>query len=410
MMKNSHVFAALMGVSCLGCSSALAQDSGMGAVLSKPPGIERDRQVIEVPMDVRMGKLFIDATVESETRAFIFDTGSPTILTTDLAKALNLEIMGQNTGRDANGREVTMDVAVVETLAIGGLTFHNVPVLIFDPHQLELGACILDGGVIGSEILPGSVWTMDTEQGRLTVSAPGAATDSREASLTARLHDFGYPHTPVVDYSVGDVRDKAIFDTGSADEVVLFEGVADSKKVRRSIAAGTVVKGRGSDGVSAGGPGDIRDLHRFTLPEFHLGKDSIGPVRATTRETAPTLIGAAILDRYAVTLDYAAGQFILTDRASPMPRAPEPGYSVSVVNGAVTVTRLYEGTLAEQAGLRLGDQVTSINGHAFRDLDTGPVCEEALWLADTFDRTARAELVVERAGGPETIRIPKMVH
>jgi hypothetical protein len=409
-MKKSHVFAALMGVFCLSISGAAAQDSGMGAVLSKPPGIERDSQVIEVPMDVRMGKLFIEATVEGETRAFIFDTGSPTILTTDLANALNLQIIGQNTGRDANGRAVTMDVAVVETLAIGGLTFHNLPVLIFDPHRLELGPCIFDGGVIGSEILPGSVWTMDTEQGRLTISAPDAATYSKEASLTARLHDFGYPHAPIVDYSIEDVRDKAIFDTGSPDEVVLFEGVTDSKKVRRSIAAGTVVKGRGSEGVSAGGPGDIRDLHRFTLPEFHLGKDSIGPVRAMTRKTAPTLIGAAILDRYAVTLDYPAGQFILTDRARRSPRPPEPGYDVSIVNGTVTVTALFEDTPAEQAGLRLGDRVTSINGHAFTDIDTGSVCEEALWLADTLDRTARAELVVERAGGLKTIRMPEVIH
>lgn len=409
-MTFIRAFSRLTAAFCLNCGVAAAQEPRSGAVLSKPPVIERTVQVTVVPMDVRMGKLFINAAVDGETREFIFDTGSPTILTKDLANALKIEIIGQNTGTDANGREVTMDIAVVETLSLGDLTFRDVPVLIFDPDQLELGPCLFDGGVIGSEILPGSVWNVDTEQGRLTVSAPGAATPPKEPALTARLYDFGYPHTPVVDYSIGDIHDKAIFDTGSAEEVVLFEGVAESKKVRRGIAAGTLLKGRGSDGISAGGPGEVRDLSRFTLPEFHLGQERAGPVRATTRKIAPTLIGAAILDRYTVTLDYAAGKFILTDRAKRLTRTPEPGYAVSIVNGAVSVTQLFEGTAAAQAGLRLGDRVVSVNGRSLQALEPGAVCEVTFWLADAFDQTAAAELVVDRAGEQKTIRIPAAIQ
>lgn len=156
-----------------------------------------------------MGKLFINASVENETREFIFDTGSPTILTTDLANALKVEVIGQNTGTDANGREVTMDIAIVETLRLGDLTFRDVPVLIFYPHQLELGPCIFDGGVIGSEILPGSIWNIDTKQRRLTVSAPGSATPLDEPALTAKMYRFGYPHTMHADFCV-DALNEAI--------------------------------------------------------------------------------------------------------------------------------------------------------------------------------------------------------
>ena len=64
-----------------------------------------------VPLDIRMNKLYVSATLEDQTRAFIFDTGSPTILSQELADALGLERTGSNTGRDANGRMVTMDTA-----------------------------------------------------------------------------------------------------------------------------------------------------------------------------------------------------------------------------------------------------------------------------------------------------------
>ncbi len=409
-MKSSRIFSQLSVAFCLSIGFAAAQEPGAGTILSKPPKIERNAPITEVPLDVRMGKLFIDATVEGETREFIFDTGTPTILTSDLANALDIEVIGQNTGTDANGREVTMDIAIVETLTLGDVTFREVPVLIFDPRRLELASCIFDGGVIGSEILPGSIWNIDTEHRRLTISAPGATTSSNEAVLKAPLYDFGYPHTPIVDYSVEDVRDKAIFDTGSAAEVAMYEGVTHSRKVRRAIADGSLVRGRGSEGVSAGGPGEIRDLTQFTLSEFLIGSENAGPVRATTRAVAPTLIGTAILERYVATLDYEAGQFILTDRTSRQPETPEPGYAVSIVDGAVTVTQLFDGSQAQQAGLRLGDHVTSINGHQFEDDDSGNVCGQVRWLTETFDRTAAAEMIVNREGRQSTIQLPAVPH
>ncbi|MEN0653703.1 MULTISPECIES: aspartyl protease family protein [Hyphobacterium] len=375
-------------------AGANAQDADLRAIFTAPIWIERSEEATSIPIGIRMDKLFIDAAINGETREFIFDTGSPTLITRDFADQLGLVTLAQNTGTDAHGARVTMDVAVAETLTLGGLTFSNVPVLIFDPSTLELGPCVFDGGVIGSEIFPGSVWRIDTANLSLTI-ASGAPPET--PAVTAPLSDFGYPHAPIIDYRIGDLADRALFDTGSAEAVTLFTQVADALPVRPHLAA--IREGRGIEGVSAGGASEVGDLLRFTLEELELGGVNIGPLDGTVRQMPPTLVGAGLLSRFVVTLDYVNGEFLLTERGTPEPRAPHAGFSISYENGEARVAQLFEGSPAAEAGLELGDHVTAIDGRSTRIGEDNPLCSAALWLADSFDPAAVRTLEVERRDG-----------
>ena len=84
---------------------------------------------------------------------FILDTGSPTILTKAVADELGLVIEAENTGKDAHGNPVRMGLAILEQLRIGEVTFRNIPVFIYDATQQAMARCVLDGGVIGSDIV-----------------------------------------------------------------------------------------------------------------------------------------------------------------------------------------------------------------------------------------------------------------
>lgn len=399
-MKPWVILAAGLAAAVLS-TSARAQDADLRAIVSAPIDIERAEETTSIPVEIRMDKLFIDASINGETREFIFDTGSPTLITREFADALGLVTLAQNTGVDAHGTPVTMDIAVAETLTLGGVTFTDVPVLIFDPSTLELGPCVFDGGVIGSEIFPGSVWRIDTESRTLTIAGSSAA-DVRPA-VRAAISDFGYPHAPIIDYRIGDLADRALFDTGSAEAVTLFAQVADARPVRRHVDAASLREGRGIEGISAGGASEIGELLRFTLEEFELGGVNLGPLHGTVRQAPPTLAGAGLLSRYVVTLDYVNGEFGLTPRSAPEPRTPHAGYAIGYENGEARVAQLFEHSPAAEAGLELGDHVVTIDGRSTRIGEDNPLCSAALWLADGVDLAAARTLEVERGG--ETLRI-----
>jgi predicted aspartyl protease len=356
-----------------------------------------------------MDKLIVSAAVEGQTREFIFDTGSPTILSRRLADSLGLERVGSSAGRDANGRVVTMDTAVVQTLSLGDLTFHQVPVLVFDFDQLYLGPCIFDGGVLGSELLPGSVWRFDTGRGQLQIADDGSRLAASSPVLSAPMYDLGYPHYPVVDYAMGNLTDKALFDTGNAGELVLFSRVVQDVGVQERMVSGSVRRGRGSDGVSAGGAGPVRDLLHFTVSELSVGAQPLGPLRASTRDSAPTLLGAGLLDRYVVTLDGVTQRFVLEERVPPRPARREAGYAVTLEEGGTRVSQIFESSPAAGAGLQLGDRVIAIDSRPLDGPQAPERCALATLLLEEMDWAAAVELTVERGNAPIVLQIPAVV-
>ncbi len=387
-------------------ATASAQDTDLGRLLTSPIRIERATPVTSVPLETRGEVLFVQASANDEAADFIFDTGSPTVLSREFADSLGLEVVAQNTGRDANGTEITMDFAILDTLTLGTAVFHDVPVLIHDFSNLDMGACLVRAGILGSELFPGSAWRIDLEARRLTFAPSLDDLPATNPVVTTHLYDFGYPHAPIVDYSVGDVSDKALFDTGNSAWVALFTQVAEATSVQQEIPRDTIVTGTGFEGESAGGRGEAGVLTWFTLQDFRFDNDSLGPVRATTRAVPPTLVGAGLLSAYVVTMDYPGEQFLLAARNESAPAREEPGYSLALVGDEVRVVQLFDGSPAAEAGLRLGDQVAAISGRSLLVSEDNPKCTVANWLFASFDPATAAELEILRDGVSSRISIP----
>lgn len=384
----------------------MAQGRSLAEIVTAPIAIERTGPVSTVDLDVRMGKLFLTASANGEAREFIFDTGSPSMVSRELADALELEIVASNTGVDANGNPVTMDIAILETLAVGSTVFHDVPVMVFDFSVLSIGACLIDGGILGSEILPGSAWRIDAENESLSFAETYAALGGGVPEVRASLHDFGYPHAPIIDYQLGDVSDRALFDTGNSEAVMLFRPVADDDSVQALMSPGSRRTGRGSEGESAGGLGETTELFRFTLNEFYIDGQMIAPVRAAQRGAPPSLIGAGILDTHHVVLDFPNEEFLLERRQQAAPVEVEAGYSLGFVGGFATVVQIFNGSAADAAGLRLGDRIESIDDHSLLVTPQAPLCDTVTWLTQSFRPAQGGDMTVRRDGEVLTIAVP----
>jgi len=365
--------------------------------------IEREEAVVAVPLEDRGGKLFLDAAVNGESGRFVFDTGSPTILTKTFADRLGLVPFRQNTGRDANGRTITMDVALAETISLGGVTFRNVPVLIHDFAGVPLADCFFEAGLIGSEVLKGSAWRLDLASGTMMIAEPGADFERSSAAKSAALNDFGYPHAPVIPYKIGKFSDSALFDTGSASYVSLFNRVAEDRAVRRSIDKQSLTKGRGSQGISGGGLGESTDIAQYQLKTFQIGDLPLREVPTRSKNIPPTLIGAGLLKTHVVTLDYPGGKAWFEPREDGSMEASKPSFSVSALDHSPVVTQLFDDSAAKRAGLKLDDLVLQIDGRDLAYANDKEKCSTAQWLWQEFDPASVRELIVQRGG--ETMQL-----
>jgi predicted aspartyl protease len=389
----------------LSAAASLAQPLTPQEAFQREIRIERGAAVSEVAFDWRLGKIFIEAEVNGQSGDFIFDTASPTLLDRGFADTLELDIIGQNTGRDANGAEVVTDIAIAETIRLGDVVFHDVPVLIFDFSALDQGSCFIENGVIGSEILTGSAWRIDLSRQTLSIAASADALPVLPDGPESALHDFGYPHTPVIDYAVGQMQDKAFFDTGFAGELNLFEEAAETPAVRRAIVRGSLQRGHGRDGESAGGWAAPEPLTRARLASVTLGDDALPRLQTEVRPIAPTLFGAGLLNTYVVTLDYPGARFSLSPLDEPLTSKPAQDFSIALVGDHAELVRLYEDTPAAHAGLEVGDAVLSVDGRRLVTEPRDARCDTALWLADELDAQSVQTLTIWRDGETRTITL-----
>ncbi len=366
----------------------------LGEVLSKPIKIERTAPVTEVAITLRSGKIYLQATIIDFAGEFVFDTGSPTILDQTVAEELDLKIIGENTGRDANGNEVSMKIAVADSITFGGTVFYDVPVMVHDSASVPLSKCYISNGVLGSELLPGSAWRLDLSQASLKIASHINELPALEGTKSTPLNLFGYPFAPIVDYSIGRYSDKALFDTGNASEVALFADIERDKWVRKEIDPKTIEEGRGRLGTSAGGIGDVVPLKNFQIKALSVGNYAIGRTQVQSRPIPPTLIGAGILKSHTVTLDYPNAQFLISPSASPLVQKPHSGFALTVNGDKVEVTQIFDASDAQKAGLLLGDKVVEINGSGLSVSTDTERCETSLWLSSEFD-----------AGSVKTIKI-----
>lgn len=347
---------ALFGIIALLASSLVSAADEQPKWITEGPYVDEGPISFEIPMEVLANKLFIEVEVGGVTRRFLFDTGSPSMMSESLAAELKLEAIDKRQGRDSHGAIVETDVVQAD-LTLGGTTFHKVPVFVADfPKTAQ---CLFDG-VLGSEVLPLCSWQIDLPDSVLRCSSTPETLDHVEKAEKLRLYDFGYPHAPIVDVQLADnASSKAMLDTGSPEYMAISP--PDFEGARRNDGVGKMVEGNGSIGGSIGGAAPDKRQLMMRLESLGIGNVQLGEVDALLRESSPSLIGTAVLEHYVVTLDSKnATAYFDQYRDAPFVRSSY-GFGMNFED-AMSVSLVWNDSPAAAAGLRPGRQVKSING------------------------------------------------
>ena len=314
---------------------------------------------IELPVERLGTKLYVAVEIGGAQRRFVFDTGSPSMISQALAAELGLAAVDRRQGRDSHGTIIESEIVQAE-LTLGGATFRKVPMFAADFSASPAAQCLIGDGVLGSEMLPLCAWQIDLPDAVIRCHTDVDALDHLANATRERLYDFGYPHAPILDVQLADdARSKAMFDTGSPGYFTISP--PDFEGTRRADGISGMVAGRGSLGGSLGGQAPVADHVRVALKSLSIGDLVLGPVEAVIRESPPSLLGASLLEHFVITLDTRSeSAWFDRYREGPYDR-PSFGFTLAFED-AITVGIVWEGSPAATAGLSAGTRLTAING------------------------------------------------
>ena len=352
-----------------------------------------------VPFRLYGNHIYVKATVDGKTYAFVFDTGGAASLSSIAEKQLNLPVVATAQISGTGNSAEPMGVVVPTVASLGDARLEKAYFLVL-PAAIDLGSPyegLQFGGVLGREFFAQQIVTIDYAHKTLTLANPQVfRVDPNATALPLTLRSGVFPN---VRAAVDGVEGSFDIDAGSPQALMLSERFANANglvaKMPRTVEA---TPGRGIGGLMTGVAGRVNTLNLggavLTDPVAYIVHATGGVF------SAPDLdgnIGADVLRRFTVTIDVPDKTMFLTknDEFGAPFTFTRTGIATNHVAGATIVARVIPDSPAQQAGIRRGDTLVAIGGQSAAALSPDQI--EAYW---TMPAGTTLRVTVSRGGKP----------
>jgi hypothetical protein len=232
--------------------------------------------------------ILIPSSINSETKNFIFDTGSElSIINSDSLFEKNYNVSG------ASGKKMKMGAGKVKSLRIGNVEFENTNVRFSDLSELE--DRIPDfGGLIGQSIIGKSNWLIDYPNKKLEIS-----NNDISDKTFSRLEIVRKSGSPFTFISINGKKYKAIIDLGSTRALSIPKDSELAKDLLMTYEFNDIEK----DNFTIGGGIEKVNQKIGNLPVIELGNTKIIDVETVIKETTQIRIGSGFFKNYILYID-----------------------------------------------------------------------------------------------------------
>lgn len=322
-----------------------------------------------LPYEEVAGHLFLHGEIgASGPLSFTLDTGaSLSLLDEGCARRLGLELEPGRPIMGAGGTEIGLLARDLALRVAGAELRHtDLDVLALDPLRRALGRDV--DLVLGYEFLSRVAVEVDPVAKEIRLHDPSSWTyaGNGESLPIVLIENCPYIDVRLELPELGVVDARCIIDTGSGSTLILQAPFVDRHGLRERI--GPILPAR------AGGIGGELDLGIGRLPGLRIGRFEIErPLVLLARDGsfaepgAAGNIGCGLLRRFRTIFDYPHGRVLL----EPNERFAEPEeldmsglafQSGATASDELPIERIRAGSPAEEAGLRPGDRLVTIDG------------------------------------------------
>ncbi|MFH1687961.1 MAG: aspartyl protease family protein [bacterium] len=365
-----------------------------------------------VGFDYDSGWIVVKARVNGSEQVFdfILDTGAQTVFSDSLFRQLGIDDYDKvSVETDTAKHAFKNEIVAIESLELGEVKFSDVGALVVEGSEYDMLNCISPYGIIGYNVLQTCCFQIDYQNEQLLIT-------DRPDSLQQvdDIEWLGYTtsgqETPVIPATINDTINVSLtFDTGyrgfmSLSSGALYEAIGSQYPSR-------IAKFAAKPTLTITNNRDVEPYQKllFKTTTLTIGSNetkdmvvSVGNIRGGDQGG---LIGSKYFEDYIITLDYANKRvgFLPNPGGEERERESTFGLSYAPLGGKVTVSALYEGSEAERLGIRVGDEVLSINGTTVSSLDSEDLCKIFRGESDLVTKTDSV-LALSTIGNGEVIR------
>ena len=253
--------------------------------------------------------------------------------------------------------------------------------MIVDNSEYEMLNCISPFGIIGYNILQNCCWQIDYEKKQIIITDQiDSLTDLNNIQWVK--YTCISQETPIIPAVINDsIQVKLFFDTGYSGAINLSSTdlyKAISEQYPNQTAKYTVKPAI----VISGG----RDVNSYKKMLFKTSTFSTGPlltkgqiisIEDVQEKKYSGLIGNKYFENFIITLDYKNKRvgFLSAENLEINDTKNTYGLSYTPLDDKIFVNTVYDGSEAEKMGIKVGEEIFSINGTKISKLPSETFCK-----------------------------------
>lgn len=331
-----------------------------------------------------MGVMIIPVKIDGSTYNFLFDTGSITMVSSNLKN--KLEAINKSlpfTIEDASGKEESADFGILPELKIGSINFLNVGANVADLSVFE-NNCLYIDGIIGANLMRSCFWKIDYVNKKILFSDQKDHIKIQDPEMLSVLFE-SFSGSPEVWYKWSQYAIKATWDTGYNGAYQINDSLySNSKKFEQ-------VKAVSSKGIPIntlyGNSNNLEQKHTIKMDSVIIIKEIDDNLRfkadyflldqevEVVPYPASALIGNKFLSSAEEVLFDWKNNLVEFKKKPSVETTATFGFTAFKVDDKVKVLSITDGSEAQKQGLEIGDIITTIYDKNVSNLSQEQWCE-----------------------------------
>ena len=131
---------------------------------------EQENFTNTLSFELKKGWIIVPVKIENKTYRFIVDSGTPTLVSKELAQSLNMKVIDSVDASDVYNKAKKNKYARLENIEIGNIDFVGIAALINDFNATPIWASLNVDGFIGSNLMQHAIWDIDFKEKQITIT------------------------------------------------------------------------------------------------------------------------------------------------------------------------------------------------------------------------------------------------
>jgi predicted aspartyl protease len=360
------------------------------------------RQEMTVPFDLKAHLIMIKVRVNynPEEYNFILDTGTFSVVSGEIAGSIKAKDEIVINAKDSNGTSKNTKMILLDNLSVSGVAVSGCAAGVIDLKKLsELTGVRIDG-LIGSNFLKNFRLVIDYRKKILTFSRQSSETAAGGVYRISFEKDLSHGFAPKINCILNNgLNEGGVIDTGASEYLTLPMDFKD----RLLITNGYRSEGEVMFGVFSP---NSRSAYLSLVSDFKSGGLDMHDVPAVFADTGSPLIGKSFLSQYIVTIDYIHNYLELRPYSDKtLFSYLFAGIALKNESRRIVLCGLWHGSPADKSGLRIGDEIISVNSKYTSDY---PMIEFYDMIRDNSIKDL--DMVIKRDGGEKNVRVEKELY